>query len=47
MSIDASPSRLARQGGGAYHGLMQREFVNPTSEHAIFLKLFVTNGGGW
>jgi hypothetical protein len=21
--------------------------VNPTSEHAIFLRLFVTNGGGW
>lgn len=21
--------------------------VNPTSEHAIYLRLFVTNGGGW
>ncbi len=21
--------------------------VNPTSEHALYLKLFVTNGGGW
>jgi hypothetical protein len=21
--------------------------VNPTSEHELFLKLFVTNGGGW
>jgi hypothetical protein len=22
-------------------------FVNPTSEHALFLVLFVTNSGGW
>jgi len=21
--------------------------VNPTSEHALFLRLFITNGGGW
>jgi hypothetical protein len=21
--------------------------VNPTSEHALFLQLFVTNAGGW
>jgi spore maturation protein SpmA len=21
--------------------------VNPTSEHALYLTLFVTNGGGW
>lgn len=21
--------------------------VNPTSEHALYLKLFITNGGGW
>jgi len=21
--------------------------VNPTSEHGIYLQLFVTNGGGW
>jgi hypothetical protein len=21
--------------------------VNPTSEHELYLKLFVTNGGGW
>ncbi len=21
--------------------------VNPTSEHAIYLRLFITNGGGW
>lgn len=21
--------------------------VNPTSEHALYLRLFVTNGGGW
>jgi len=21
--------------------------VNPTSEHRLFLRLFVSNGGGW
>ena len=21
--------------------------VNPTSEHELYLKLFITNGGGW
>jgi hypothetical protein len=21
--------------------------VNPTSEHGLYLRLFVTNGGGW
>lgn len=21
--------------------------VNPTSQHELFLKLFITNGGGW
>jgi hypothetical protein len=21
--------------------------VNPASEHALFIKLFITNGGGW
>jgi hypothetical protein len=21
--------------------------VNPTSEHALFLRLFITTGGGW
>jgi len=21
--------------------------VNPTSEHAVYLRLFITNGGGW
>jgi hypothetical protein len=21
--------------------------VNPTSEHALYLRLFITNGGGW
>jgi hypothetical protein len=21
--------------------------VNPISEHALFLRLFITNGGGW
>jgi hypothetical protein len=23
------------------------ENVNPTSEHALYLRLFITNGGGW
>lgn len=22
-------------------------YVNPTSEHALFLRLFITNAGGW
>lgn len=27
---------------------MQRSFaVNPTSEHELYLRLFITNGGGW
>jgi len=21
--------------------------INPTSEHGVYLQLFVTNGGGW
>lgn len=21
--------------------------VNPVSEHALYLRLFITNGGGW
>jgi hypothetical protein len=21
--------------------------INPTSEHGLYLRLFVTNGGGW
>jgi len=21
--------------------------VNPTSEHGLYLRLFITNGGGW
>jgi hypothetical protein len=21
--------------------------VNPTSEHELYLRLFITNGGGW
>jgi hypothetical protein len=21
--------------------------VNPTSEHSLFIRLFITNGGGW
>jgi hypothetical protein len=21
--------------------------VNPTSEHGVYLRLFITNGGGW
>jgi len=21
--------------------------INPTSEHGIYLQLFITNGGGW
>jgi hypothetical protein len=25
----------------------QTSSVNPTSEHALYLQLFVTNGGGW
>lgn len=24
-----------------------REFVNTPSEHQLYLKLFITNGGGW
>ena len=29
-------------------GIMQRNFnVNPTSEHDLYLRLFITNGGGW
>ncbi len=27
---------------------MQRSIdVNPTSEHELYIKLFITNGGGW
>ena len=25
----------------------QRDDVNPITEHALFLRLFLTNGGGW
>ena len=25
----------------------QIDSVNPTTQHALYLKLFVTNGGGW
>ena len=27
--------------------MRQRVNVNPTSEHALYLRLFITNGGGW
>jgi len=26
---------------------MRLNIVNPTSEHELYLKLFITNGGGW
>ena len=26
---------------------MSHDNVNPTSEHELYLKLFITNGGGW
>ena len=26
---------------------MRTEYVNPITEHQLFLKLFITNGGGW
>jgi len=25
----------------------QTHNVNPITEHALFLRLFITNGGGW
>ena len=33
----------------SYPGQPMRQLVNvnPTSEHAIYLRLFITNGGGW
>jgi hypothetical protein len=28
--------------------LMRRvPFIHPTTEHALYLRLFVSNGGGW
>jgi hypothetical protein len=27
--------------------MSQTPHVNPTSEHAVFLRLFVTTAGGW
>jgi hypothetical protein len=30
--------------GQARRGIVN---ANPTSEHALYLKLFITNGGGW
>ena len=27
--------------------MMLTNTVNPTSEHELYLKLFITNGGGW
>jgi hypothetical protein len=27
--------------------MMSTPNVNPTSEHELYLKLFITNGGGW
>jgi len=29
------------------NALRQLVNVNPTSEHELYLKLFITNGGGW
>jgi hypothetical protein len=29
------------------HPMRLNENVNPTSEHALYLRLFITNGGGW
>jgi hypothetical protein len=28
-------------------GPMRDHFINAPTEHALFLRLFVTNGGGW
>jgi len=37
--LDSSPLKA---------GVMPQSInVNPTSEHELYLKLFVTNGGGW
>lgn len=36
-----SPRTLPRTDMG------QTDHVNPTSEHAVYLRLFITNGGGW
>jgi hypothetical protein len=49
---------LARCVGAGYHNnkrpritrssnMGQTVNVNPTSEHAVYLRLFITNGGGW
>jgi hypothetical protein len=27
--------------------MQHRIDVNPTSEHELYIKLFITNGGGW
>jgi len=27
--------------------MKQTVTVNPTSEHAVYLRLFITNSGGW
>jgi hypothetical protein len=34
-------------GRAAADTMRQLVNVNPTSEHAIYLRLFITNGGGW
>ncbi len=39
---------LNRAGHAVREGAMRQIVnVNPTSEHGLFLCLFVTNGGGW
>jgi hypothetical protein len=36
------------QDGAAGSGFMsQIDNINPTCEHGLFLRLFISNGGGW
>jgi hypothetical protein len=50
LAVVGSPptiNSVLPKGATGERTMSQQVNVNPTSEHAIYLRLFITNGGGW
>lgn len=47
-NLEFYPNLVGLPHGGYTLAIMSRNVtVNPTSQHELYLKLFITNGGGW